>query len=144
MKEFFASHKLPEYAPIVARLGLAGVVIWFGTSQLMNQSMWTSFIPDWAMTVTFLSATKLVILNGIFEIIAGGLLAFGLFVRPVAALLFLHMAGIVVSVGLSPIGVRDAGIAAGLLSVALYGNDLLSWKSTTQITSETSNDSTAN
>lgn len=119
---------MTRLAPVVLRLGTAGVIIWFGTSQLINQSIWTSFIPDWAITITFLSATKLVILNGLFEVIAGTLVAFGICIRPLAGLLFLHMIGIISSIGLSPIGVRDIGIFAGLLSVALNGSDMFSWK----------------
>ncbi|MDD5165231.1 MAG: DoxX family membrane protein [Candidatus Pacebacteria bacterium] len=121
--------QLPSFAPVVLRLGIAGVVIWFGTSQLLSQAMWTSFIPDWVISLTHLSATTLVFINGLFEVVAGGLVALGFCVRPLATLLFLHMIGIIASVGLSPIGIRDIGIATGLLSVALYGNDILSWKS---------------
>jgi uncharacterized membrane protein YphA (DoxX/SURF4 family) len=119
--------RLPFFAPIVLRLGLAGVFVWFGMSQILNQAVWTSFIPDWAMHLTGLSAVTLVSLNGIFEVVASILLVLGLWVRPVASLLFLHMCGIVVSVGLDSIGVRDIAIAAGLLSIVLYGNDILSW-----------------
>jgi uncharacterized membrane protein YphA (DoxX/SURF4 family) len=119
--------RLPFFAPIVLRIGLAGVFVWFGMSQILDQAMWTSFIPDWAMHLTGLSAVTLVSLNGIFEVVASILLVFGFWVRPVAGLLFLHMCGIVVTVGLDSIGMRDVAIAAGLLSVTLYGNDLLCW-----------------
>ena len=133
MKSF--TEKLPYFAPTILRLGISAVIIWFGTSQLLSQSMWTSFIPDWAISLTHLSATTLVIMNGLFEVIAGSLVALGFFIRPLAGLLFLHMLGIVASVGLSPIGIRDIGIATGLLSVALYGNDLFSWKPPTSTNS---------
>lgn len=119
--------QLHHFAPVVLRLGIAGVIIWFGTSQLLDQSAWTSFIPDWAISITHLSAKVLVLFNGLFEIVTGILLAYGLFVRPIASLLFLHMCSIVMTVGLSPIGVRDIGVASGLLSIALYGYDILSW-----------------
>jgi uncharacterized membrane protein YphA (DoxX/SURF4 family) len=125
MKTFFG--KLPFFAPIILRLGLAGVFIWFGTSQIFDQAAWTSFIPTWLADLTGLSNIKLVLANGVFELVAGILLVFGVWVRPVAALLFLHMCGIVVTVGLDSIGVRDVAIASGLLSVALYGNDIISW-----------------
>jgi len=120
--------QFPYYAPVVLRLGIAAVVIWFGTSQLLDQAMWTSFIPDWAIALTHLSATTLVILNGLFEVIAATLVAYGVCVRPLAFLLFLHMCGIVSTIGLSATGVRDIAVAVGLLSVSLYGNDIFSWK----------------
>lgn len=125
MKNF--TKKLPFFAPVVLRLGLSGVIIWFGTSQILSPSVWTSYIPDIAMHLTGMSAFTLVIFNGIFEIVAAVFLVFGLWIRPVAGLLFLHMCGIVASVGLDPIGIRDIAIAAGLLSTTFYGNDVLSW-----------------
>ena len=125
MKNFIK--QLPFFAPIVLRLGLAGVFIWFGLSQIFDPNAWTSYIPDIAIHVTGISAFILVIGNGIFEVVMAILLVFGIWVRPVAALLFLHMCGILATVGLDSIGVRDVAIAAGLLSVTLYGNDVISW-----------------
>lgn len=121
-------NKLPYFAPIVLRLGLSGVFIWFGMSQILDQTMWTSFIPNWIMSLTGLSPVSLVFLNGIFEVVMAILLVFGIWIRPVATLLFLHMCGIVASVGLDSIGVRDIAIAASLLSIAFYGNDIISWR----------------
>ena len=125
MKNFIK--QLPFFAPIVLRLGLAGVFIWFGLSQIFDPNAWTSYIPDIAIHMTGISAFTLVIFNGIFEVAMALLLVFGIWVRPIATLLFLHMCGIIASVGLDSIGIRDIAIAAGLLSVMLYGNDLLSW-----------------
>ena len=120
-------NELPYFAPIVLRLGLSGVFVWFGMSQILDQAAWTSYIPDFVINLSGLSATTLVLINGIFEVATAILLVFGIWIRPVAALLFLHMCGIVASVGLDSIGVRDIAIAAGLLSVTLYGNDIISW-----------------
>ena len=119
--------RLPFFAPVVLRIGLSGVFIWFGVSQILNPSVWTSYIPDIAVRITELSAFALVIFNGIFEICMAILLVFGIWIRPVAGLLFLHMCEIVATVGLDPIGVRDVAIAAGLLSTTFYGYDVVSW-----------------
>jgi uncharacterized membrane protein YphA (DoxX/SURF4 family) len=119
--------RLPFFAPIILRLGLSGVFIWFGLSQIFDPNAWTSYIPDIAIHVTGISAFTLVLFNGIFEVSMAILLVFGIWVRPVAALLFLHMCGIVVTVGLDSIGVRDIAIAAGLLSITFYGKDIISW-----------------
>ena len=51
------------------------------------------------------------------------LLAFGIWTRCVASLLFLHMFAIIADVGLSPIGIRDIGLMFALLSVAFFGSD---------------------
>lgn len=136
MKNFMK--QLPFFAPIVLRLGLAGVFIWFGLSQIFDPNAWVSYIPDLAIYFIGMPAVALVLINGIFEVAMAILLAFGIWVRPVAGLLFLHMCGIVATVGLDSIGVRDIAIATGLLSVTLYGNDIISWHyKTPEIPAET-------
>lgn len=118
---------LNYYAPVVLRLGLSAVFIWFGLSQLLNQSMWISLIPEWLISMTGISAATFVILNGAFEVIAAILLAYGIFNRTIAFLLFLHLVTIIIDVGLSPIGIRDIGLAFASLAVAFYGADIFSW-----------------
>lgn len=109
---------------VVLRLAMAGVVMWFGVSQLSNQNLWVGFIPDWAVSLSHLSAVTLVRLNGVFEVVTGLLLAVGLWVRLVAAFLFGHLLSIVFDVGLNSLGVRDAGLSFALLAVALNGSDV--------------------
>jgi len=121
--------KLPLFAPVVLRLGLAGVFIWFGLSQLISPTMWVSYIPSWAVNLSGFAPTTLVVFNGLFEVVMAVLLAFGILNRIVAGLLFLHMVAIVGDVGLSPVGVRDIGLAVGLLASTMFGEDILSWKS---------------
>ena len=118
--------KYSPYAPVILRLGLAMVFIWFGMNQILNQSMWLTFIPDWASRLTGMGAATLVLVNGIFEVVFALLLAFGIQIRIVATLLFLHMILIVSDVGIDPVGVRDVGLMFALLSVALHGPDTLS------------------
>jgi len=119
--------RLPFFAPIILRLGFSAVFVWFGTTQILDPIAWTSYMPDFIVHITGLAASTLVVWNGIFEVTMAVLLVFGIWVRPVAALLFLHMCGIVASVGLDSIGVRDIAIATGLLAITLYGNDIISW-----------------
>ncbi len=110
-----------SYAPLVLRSGLAFVFLWFGFSQLYDQSMWTGLIPN-ALT-TIATAKTWVIANGVFEIIAGSLLAWGIGVRIVVPLLTLHLATIVWELGLTPVGIRDIGLVCALISVWLQGSD---------------------
>lgn len=117
-----------KYAPAIVRLGLAFVFLWFGLSQLFGPSSWIGLIPSWLVSLTGISATTFVILNGLFEVIAGTLLVFGIWTRIVAGLLFLHLITIIFDVGLSAIGIRDIGLALATLSVSLYGQDDFSLK----------------
>ncbi len=112
-----------KYAPVIIRVGLSFVFLWFGLTQLFDQSAWVSFIPEGITKLTGISAETFVIFNGIFEVFFASLLAFGIWTRFVASLLFLHMFAIIADVGLSPIGIRDIGLMFALLSVAFFGSD---------------------
>ena len=114
---------MKNYSSLVLRVGLALVFMWFGWSQLFDQSKWLSLIPSWAVSVSGMSASTLVVVNGGFEIIAAILLSAGLWIRPVTFLLFIHLGMIVGDVGLTAVGVRDIGLMLATLSVFLRGAD---------------------
>ncbi len=107
----------------VLRIGLAILFLWFGFSQFFDQSMWTSWVPAWAMALTGLEAEMIVLLNGGFEIALGSLLALGLYTRAAATLLGLHLAVLVFEIGLTPIGMRDFAIMAATFALALLPPD---------------------
>jgi uncharacterized membrane protein YphA (DoxX/SURF4 family) len=94
--------------------------MWFGSSQLLQPDMWTTWVPEWT-AVLGLDAARVVFLNGCFELLAGTLLLLGVYTRYVALVLFLHMLLVVYDIGLTAIGVRDFGLAAGFLALALDG-----------------------
>lgn len=112
-----------EWGIFVLRAGLAVLFLWFGFSQLLDQSQWTSWVPQWAMNLTGLEAEMIVLLNGGFEIAFGVLLALGLYMRPAAALLGLHLAVLVFEIGLTPIGLRDFAIMMASFALALMPPD---------------------
>jgi len=114
---------IKHYAPVVLRIGLAIVIMWFGLSELIHPIVWTSYIPNWLANLTHLQLMTLVTVNGFVEVALSLLLAFGILTRWVALLLFLHMVAIVGDVGLSALGMRDVAIAFGLLSVSMHGGD---------------------
>ncbi len=112
--------KLEKFAPLLLRLGMAFVFIYFGTSQLMHPEQWTTFLPGWASNLP-ITAVKFVLLNGLIEVIGALLLIFGIWTRLVALLLALHLFGIAATVGGS-IGVRDVGLGIATLSLFFSGN----------------------
>lgn len=114
---------LPKYAPIVLRLGLTAVYVWFGVSQLVNAGAWTGLVPSWAISLSGMQASTIVHLNGIFEVLAALLLACGVYVRWIALILALHLFIITSHLGLSAIGVRDFGLSFATLALALFGDD---------------------
>lgn len=117
------SQKLSSYAPVVLRLAMAAVFVWFGVSQLANPNAWISLVPAWATNLLGASALTVVYLNGILEIILGSFLAVGFYARIVAAVLFIHLLVIVSHLGLNAIGVRDFGLSFATLAIALFEED---------------------
>ncbi len=107
-----------EYAPLVLRLGLAIVILWFGVNQLLSPEQWTAWVPGWTAALG-LTPETVVFLNGIFEIVTGLLLVLGVYTRLIALVLFVHLLVIVFEIGITAIGMRDAGLATAFLALAL-------------------------
>lgn len=113
---------LSKYGPILLRVGLCLVFLWFGSNQLMHPENWVRIVPAWAASI-FGSAETTVHINGYVEIILSLILLAGIQVRVVAFILGLHLIGIASTFGLSPTGVRDWGLCLASFSVFLNGAD---------------------
>jgi uncharacterized membrane protein YphA (DoxX/SURF4 family) len=107
----------------VLRVGLSALFLWFGFSQFLDPSSWTSIVPAWATALTGLEPSMIVLLNGGFEIAAGSLLALGLYMRFAAAILAIHLAVIIFDLGFTAIAVRDFAIMMSTFALALIGPD---------------------
>lgn len=107
----------------VLRVGLAILFLWFGFSQFLDQAAWTSWVPEWAIAFTGLEAEMIVLLNGGLEIALGILLALGLYIRPAAIILGLHLALITFEIGLNSVGMRDFAIMMATFALALLPPD---------------------
>jgi len=116
-----------KFAFPAVRLGIAGVLLWFGFAQLLGESLvWEAFIPEFIVSITGISAATLVLLNALSEIIFGVLILLGLFTRIAALLMTLHIAFIALSLGHNSVAVRDWGLVFAILGIFLHGPDLLS------------------
>lgn len=112
---------MAEIGPTLVRVALALVFLWFGSQQLIDSGMWLRFIPEAVVSALGLSAHTLVHFNGAFEIVFGLALLIGLFPRTSALLLGLHLLSIAFTLGLTPVGVRDFGLALATLSITFSG-----------------------
>lgn len=56
-----------EFGLHLLRLGLAGVFLWFGFSQLMDSLRWVSIVPDWAVSFLHLPPAMIVMANGVLK-----------------------------------------------------------------------------
>jgi uncharacterized membrane protein YphA (DoxX/SURF4 family) len=106
-----------KYAPFVLRLGIGFVFAWFGYSGLTNPDMWIGLVPAW--TAAIAPAKTLVLIHGAVELIGGLLLIAGLWVRPVAAVLFLSLAHTLTILKFGPVFVRDIGLLLATLAIFL-------------------------
>ena len=108
-----------QFALPVLRAGLVALFLWFGLSQVLSPSDWVAWVPQW--TEGFgLNSTTVVLLNGVFEVVLGALLAAGFYTRIAALLLSLHLAVIAYEIGYNDIGVRDFALAVATFSLALF------------------------
>jgi uncharacterized membrane protein YphA (DoxX/SURF4 family) len=114
--------KMQEFAPIVLRVGIALVFLWFGIDQLKDAESWVGMIPQSVTDISGMTATTLVQLNGTFEVIFGLALIVGFFGRISGLLLGLHLLSIIGVVGYNAIGVRDFGLMMACFAIALFGS----------------------
>ncbi len=114
--------KIRSLAPVVLRLGLAFLFLWFGISQLSNPPEWLSWLPVWTGSLP-IEPTTIVLLNGIFETVLGILLAIGFLARWAAALLAIHLFVIAYEIGYNDVGIRDFSLAIATVAIALFGKD---------------------
>ena len=110
-----------RYAPSLLRLGIALVFLYFSISQLTAPEDWTGFLPKFLRSSP--TPETFILANGGFELAAGILLILGVWVRPVALLLALHLAGIVFTLGFNSIAARDFGLMVATFVVFLNGKD---------------------
>ena len=112
---------MKKISPVVLRVGMAVIVMWFGVQQLIDPATWIGFLPDWTSSLP-MSATTLIYLNGLFEVISGLMLLAGLYTRIIVLLMALHMLEITYTVGYDAIGVRDLGLTIALFTIFLHGS----------------------
>lgn len=115
--------KLQSLAPTVLRIGMSMVILWFSIEQFLHTQVWTAYVPDYAVSLSHMSATTLVYFNATFELVFGLLMLFGIQTRISALLLSLHLFDIMLTVGYGEIGVRDFGLAVATLVVFMNGPD---------------------
>lgn len=116
--------KFKEYAPIILRIGVSMVFIWFGFTNVFNPNSLLGYLPEFIFSLK-INPTTILLANGIFELIFGFFLLIGLFTRFSAFLLSLHLFLIAVGLGYNDLAVRDIGLTIATFVVFLNGMDRL-------------------
>ncbi len=109
---------LSTYAFPLLRIALSLVFLYFGFQQITAPDVWVDFVPSF-LTSTIITAANIVMVNGVLELTLGTFLLMGLYTRISALILSLHLFGITTSIGFTPLGVRDFGLAAATLVLFL-------------------------
>jgi len=109
--------EIPFY---ILRFGLFIVFIYFGISQVLDQSKWIYLVPDSFLNFYIgpVLKSKLVFINGIFDIVIALSLISGFLLKIFSILGFIHLVSITIfSLGFEPSGIRDLGLAFAILSL---------------------------
>jgi uncharacterized membrane protein YphA (DoxX/SURF4 family) len=123
--------RMAPWRPLVGRLALGGVLLYFGVGEMWSPAQWMGYIPQ---PLHFLPAIPLLLAHGYLLFAVGGLLLLGAWTRPMSwlsvALLASIVAGLMVNGGGTSLYVRDLGLTALALVLALepqpgYGLDSL-------------------
>ncbi len=101
------------------RLGLAGVFLWFGFSQLIDSLRWVSIVPEWAVNLLHIPPAMIVMANGLFEVVLASILAMGFFVRTTSFILGLHLILVAFDFGFTATGIRDIGLVVSAFALSL-------------------------
>jgi uncharacterized membrane protein YphA (DoxX/SURF4 family) len=114
--------KMEKYAKPLLRLSMALVFLYFGFQQIYSPDNWAGFVPK-NLTSTIITANNLVILNGLVELSLGLFMLIGLYTRFASLILALHLFGISLSIGFTPLGIRDFGLSFATFVIFLNGPD---------------------
>ncbi len=104
------------YAPIVLRLGLAFVFGWFGVDKFLNVSAWYGWIPAW---LSFVPQDPFLYVIGALEVVVALVLLWGRYVRLASLACAAFLLGIVLNFGLNEFTVRDIGLLAMAIALAM-------------------------
>jgi uncharacterized membrane protein YphA (DoxX/SURF4 family) len=105
-----------DYGILILRAGLGIVFLYFSFNQIFEPLRWVDLIPSFFSKI--IDPVILIYLNGFFDFIIGTFLFLGKFLRIVSLFGFLHLLGIFLfSLGFTPSGIRDFGLAMSLLSL---------------------------
>ena len=110
-----------ESGRILLRFSMASVFLLFGINQVYAPTQWVGFVPQFLTNL--LSPGLIVILNGSLEIILSLFLFFGIYRRGVSLILGAHLLAITLTLGFTPLAIRDMGLSLATFSIAFFKPD---------------------
>ena len=110
-----------SYGYHIVRVGLAITFLWVGVLIFQDPAGWGGFILPWAQKFLVASPAQIMIGTAIFDIAVGGVLLVGagIWIWAAALLAAVHLAIVLAVAGIDPITVRDIGLLAASLALAV-------------------------
>jgi uncharacterized membrane protein YphA (DoxX/SURF4 family) len=106
---------------LIYRYSIVALYFWFAAQQLLDPGTWVGYLPEWTGYFP-IPGEMLVRLHAWTELTLASMLLIGLYTRPVATLLALHLLFLAVDFG-GAIGVRDAVLGVSVLLLAAQPED---------------------
>lgn len=117
-------NKFTKMYPLIMRLSLVFVFVWFGVNEISNPVYWSGYVPPLVEKFLPFGINLFVQLHGVALSILALALLFKFYIRYAAFLsiivLFSITGGLIVMNGLNEIAVRDIGLLGLALSIWLY------------------------
>jgi uncharacterized membrane protein YphA (DoxX/SURF4 family) len=110
-----------KYSPLVLRIALAVIFLWFGYMGITNPAMFVGLVPAWALAIA--PAKTLILIHGIVELVGGLLLLANWQIRVVSAILLLNLIHTITLLPYGPVFMRDVSLAIALFAIFLQGED---------------------
>ncbi|GIW67014.1 MAG: hypothetical protein KatS3mg095_0912 [Candidatus Parcubacteria bacterium] len=115
---------MEDYGKLILRIGLGIVFLYFGVSQLISPQRWIDLIPEVKFIyMNDIFKQKIILMNGVFDCLIGLCFILGIFIKLISLLATLHLISIFIfSLGFTPSGFRDLGLALASLSLFFLGD----------------------
>lgn len=101
------------------RVGLAITFLWIGVLIFQNPEAWGGYLNPWAAKLLPFSLETTMVGTAIFDIVVGFLLLTNYFTFWASTVASLHLIVVMTVSGINPITIRDLGLLAGTLALAV-------------------------
>ena len=118
----------------ILRVGVAITFLWIGILILRDPEAWGLYIQPWAEGLLPLPLKEIMIGTALFDIVIGALLLIDVLTWLAALIGALHLALVLAVSGINAITVRDIGLLAAAIALAVndWPEKFMFWKQTKQ------------
>jgi len=113
-----------KYSNLVLRIGLAAVFLWFGIDKFLHPAYWANAYVGTRLlsviNIVHLSASQLIYLTGIFELLVGLSLVTGVFTKFFSTLGIIFLVSTIFFIGINEVTTRDIAMIGGFIALVLW------------------------